>query len=87
MGTVITASETGKPLVMMPRRPELKEVTSNHQIATAKWLSGRPGLFLVWSEEELDASISKASSSDGVDSIDTGKRDSLVTALRQFIVS
>lgn len=36
MGTIITAMEHTKPLLMMPRNAALKECTNNHQMETAK---------------------------------------------------
>jgi UDP-N-acetylglucosamine transferase subunit ALG13 len=85
MGTVITASEFRKPLVMLPRRTELKELTNNHQFETAKWLEGRPGIRILYSEDELAEAISESIGSDGGSIIETGTRDKLVDALRQFI--
>ena len=36
MGTIISALDTGKPLLAMPRRAEFGEVRNNHQISTIK---------------------------------------------------
>ena len=36
IGTILTALELGKPLIVMPRRADLAEHTSDHQIATSK---------------------------------------------------
>lgn len=44
MGSVLTAIEHGKPLVLLPRRGDLRETRNDHQVATARWLSGRPGV-------------------------------------------
>jgi UDP-N-acetylglucosamine transferase subunit ALG13 len=85
MGTVITAFELNKPLVMLPRRADLQEVTSNHQIATAEWLEGRPGIHIVHSEHELAAAISRNLDSEGVSRIETGTRERLIEAIRLFI--
>lgn len=85
MGTVITASELGKPLVMLARRPDLQEVTSNHQVATALWLRGRPGIHIAESEDELPDVIAESMGSVGVSNIETGTRDFLIGAIRQFI--
>lgn len=60
MGTVITAAEVGRPLLMLPRRMELAEVTSNHQTATAKWLIGKAGVRIVQDELDLPAEIRRA---------------------------
>lgn len=85
MGTVITAFECGKPVVMLPRSPELMEVTSNHQIATAKWLVGRSGIHIVSSENELADAIADSLGSQGVSKIETGTRERLIGAIREFI--
>jgi UDP-N-acetylglucosamine transferase subunit ALG13 len=39
MGTVISAAEHMRPLIVMPRRGDLRETRSDHQIHTARWLS------------------------------------------------
>jgi UDP-N-acetylglucosamine transferase subunit ALG13 len=85
MGTVITALECRKPLVMVPRQPELHEVTSNHQLATAKWLDNSPGIRIVFSENDLAQALSESEGSDGVSMIETGSRGRLIDSLRQFI--
>jgi UDP-N-acetylglucosamine transferase subunit ALG13 len=87
MGTVITAFELNKPVVMMPRRPDLHEVTSNHQLATAQWLDGRPGVNLVYSEKDLADAISKSIGSVGLSQIETGTRKQLISAIRSFIAN
>lgn len=85
MGTVITAFECAKPIIMLPRRPELAEVTSNHQLATAKWLQGRPGIRIVHSEHELGPALERGRAAEGASRIETGTRARLVEALREFI--
>lgn len=85
MGTVITALECSRPLVLLPRRPELHEVTSNHQLATAKWLMGKPGVCIIDSEDKLSVAISESVGADMTLMIETGTRSKLVDALRQFI--
>jgi len=86
MGTVITAAECRKPLIALPRRPELNEVTSNHQLATARWLRNRAGIRIIDSEAELDAAIGKTVEWGRVD-IFSGTRMRLVEGLRNFILN
>lgn len=59
-GTVFAASEFRKPIVLIPRRASLQEHTTDHQLDTAKWLEGKRGVFIVWSEEELASAIEQA---------------------------
>lgn len=87
MGTVITSLECRKPLVVLPRRQDLHEVTSNHQLATAKWLEDKSGICVIYSENELAQAISESAGADGVSIIETGTRGKLIDALRQFVSS
>ena len=53
MGTVLTALELRKPIVIMPRQAALGEHRNEHQMATARWLQGRPGVHVAWDEAGL----------------------------------
>jgi UDP-N-acetylglucosamine transferase subunit ALG13 len=44
MGSIISAIEAGRPLLMMPRLQALGEHTTDHQLATLAKFGGRPGL-------------------------------------------
>lgn len=59
-GTVFSAAEAGKPLVMLARHAAAREHTTDHQIDTARWLKGRPGIFIADTEAELGACIAAA---------------------------
>jgi len=59
-GSVFTASEFFIPIVLIPRRAANKEHTTDHQVDTARWLEGRQGIFVVWSEENLAQIIEQA---------------------------
>ena len=43
-GTILTAMEMSKPLLVLPRRAELGETRSNHQLATARAFSANSSL-------------------------------------------
>jgi UDP-N-acetylglucosamine transferase subunit ALG13 len=53
MGTILTALEMGKPILVMPRRFELGEVRSNHQVATAERLLAQGKVSVAMDEHEL----------------------------------
>src|SRR4051794_19203092 len=53
MGTIITAFELGKPIVVMPRRPEFREVRNAHQIATCRQLEAQGRVLVAYHEAEL----------------------------------
>lgn len=85
MGTVLSALEVGRPLVVLPRRPDLREATSNHQLATARWLAAHPGIHLADDETRLGAAIDVALARGRAPDLAGGTRDGLVAALRDFI--
>ncbi len=60
MGSVITASEFGKPIVMLPRLMERGEHTTDHQIATANWLRDKPGVYVADGDAALGPRIAEA---------------------------
>lgn len=60
MGSVITAAELGKPIVLLPRLASAREHTTDHQLHTAGWLGARPGIFVARSEDDLPDQIAAA---------------------------
>lgn len=60
MGSAITALQASTPVVMLPRRFETGEHTTDHQMATARWLADKPGIFVAWDESELPTRIAEA---------------------------
>lgn len=56
-GTIITALDLGKPILVMPRRAALRETRSDHQVATVKWLQSRAGVIVAMDETELMARL------------------------------
>lgn len=60
MGSVITAGEYGKPIVLLPRRAAFGEHNNDHQADTAAWLGGRPGIHVAQGEDALGACIAAA---------------------------
>ncbi len=85
MGTILSALELGKPLVVMPRRAALGEHRNEHQLATARWLAESVGVGVAFDEHELARKL------DAVDRLDGGHRiseyagDGFIKALRAFI--
>lgn len=67
MGSIISAIEAAKPLVMLPRLKRLGEHNTDHQLATAAHFGGRRGLYCVEDTEGLKAKLT-ALIRDGSDS-------------------
>jgi len=52
-GSILSAQELGKPLLIMPRDPKLREVRSDHQHSTAGKYARRAGILIAWETEDL----------------------------------
>ena len=53
MGSIITAIEAGKPLLMLPRLKAEGEHNTDHQLATARTIGNRPGLHVADDADDL----------------------------------
>lgn len=53
MGSILTALKYQKPILIMPRRASLAEHRNEHQMATAKWFSNKPGITVAWETIDL----------------------------------
>jgi UDP-N-acetylglucosamine transferase subunit ALG13 len=60
IGSMLTAARVGRPIVLMPRRANLKEHRNDHQMATARKFEGRPGILIAYDESELAERIAQA---------------------------
>lgn len=87
MGTIISAAEFRKPLVLLPRRGALRETRNDHQVATVNWLRTKPGIFVADDESVLPDAIDAAlRSKDAFDAAPTS-REIMVDRLRKLIQS
>ncbi len=55
IGTIVMAQKHQKPLILFPRLGVLDEHRNDHQVATVRALSGRPGIYCAADEAELTA--------------------------------
>jgi UDP-N-acetylglucosamine transferase subunit ALG13 len=60
MGSVITAGQAGRPIVLLPRLRAWGEHTTDHQLATANWLRGKPGIYVADRDADLGPRIAEA---------------------------
>lgn len=58
MGSIISAIEAGKPLLMLPRRHALGEHNNDHQLGTAASIGNRPGLHVAADATDLQTRVS-----------------------------
>lgn len=85
MGTILTAIELGKPVLVMPRRAALGEQRNDHQVATARKL-GELGLVAVADDErELATCLGDLDRLKATNSRRAGELDRLLRTLRGFL--
>ncbi|WP_372916421.1 glycosyltransferase [Sandarakinorhabdus sp.] len=58
MGSIISAIEAGKPILMLPRLQAQGEHNTDHQLATARHVGIRPGLHVAADADDLKARAS-----------------------------
>jgi UDP-N-acetylglucosamine transferase subunit ALG13 len=57
IGTIVMAQKHRKPLILFPRLGSLDEHRNDHQVATVRALSDRPGIYSAFDADELTALI------------------------------
>jgi UDP-N-acetylglucosamine transferase subunit ALG13 len=85
MGSIITALELGKPIVVMPRREHLGETRSDHQVATARHFERQPNIIVAYDETELPAKIDRAETLPLTNQGLPGASPRLISTVRDFI--
>lgn len=85
MGTIITALEYGKPIIVMPRRGELRETRNDHQVATVMHLMKQGRVMVALDENELIEKLDRFEPSHEMKRIQPHASRCLIAALRCFI--
>ncbi len=60
MGSVFSAIEYNKPVLLVPRYADTGEHTTDHQIHTADWLRKNKELIISYRDDDISAKISEA---------------------------
>lgn len=85
MGSIITALQYSKPILVMPRRGDLRETRNDHQIATAKRFRDLGHVEVAMDESELPEKLDRIGSSSARTRIGSTASPELIEAIRQFI--
>ena len=85
MGTILSALQYEKPILVMPRRASLGEQRNEHQLATARHLSELGKINVAMDEAELRAMLDGLAQLRPRERIGAYASNSLITALRDFI--
>jgi UDP-N-acetylglucosamine transferase subunit ALG13 len=84
MGTILSALQWGKPILVMPRRASLGEQRNEHQLATARRLVELGKINVAMDETELLAMLDSLGQLRPRETIGAYASDSLITALRDL---
>ncbi len=90
MGSIITALEVSKPVLIMARLAALEEHRNDHQVATADRFSQRKGVFVAEDEHILIEMLDEKSCRSGnmaLEQIEPYAEERLIRTIRNFILS
>lgn len=85
MGSILTALELGKPILVMPRLGRLREMRNDHQVATARALQERGKVHVAMDETELPAKLEAIGGLRASARISPWASDELLASIRRFI--
>lgn len=85
MGSVLTALQFEKPILILPRKSDLGEHRSDHQVSTAKWLATRPGVKVAWHEDEVGTLLEARQQLTAGPGIGAHASAQLIAKLRAFV--
>lgn len=85
MGSIITALELGKPILVMPRRADLHEHRNDHQLATAKHFLAQGRISVAFDENEMFQKLEQLDRISTADRVSSQASPQLIAALRNFI--
>ncbi|MFG0274867.1 MAG: glycosyltransferase [Phycisphaerales bacterium] len=86
MGSILTALEVGKPILVMPRLGRLRETRNDHQVATAERFLEMGRVAVAMDETELPSALDRLSALECGERISRWASPELLGALRAFIV-
>jgi len=84
-GSIITALQLGKPILVMPRRAALRETRNDHQVATAEQFRRFESVVVAWDEKELVTRLEGIEDLEGRQAVGSHASPELVDAIRGFI--
>lgn len=84
-GSIITALQLGKPILIMPRRASLRETRNDHQVATSEQFRRFDSVVVALDEKELITRLEGVDNLRGCQTIEPYASRELVDAIRKFI--
>jgi UDP-N-acetylglucosamine transferase subunit ALG13 len=84
-GSILTALQLGKPILIMPRRASLRETRNDHQVATSEQFRRFDSVTVALDEKELVSQLDGIDNMRGLPAIEPYASSELVDAIREFI--
>lgn len=84
-GSIITALQLGKPILIMPRRASLRETRNDHQVSTAEQFRRFDSVVVALDEKELITRLEEIDNLRGRQTIEPYASRELIGAIREFI--
>jgi UDP-N-acetylglucosamine transferase subunit ALG13 len=85
MGSILTALELGKPILVMPRRGALMETRNDHQVATARLFAQQGRIAVAMDESDLAHRLESMQSVSAAPPISRFASPELLSCVRSFI--
>lgn len=85
MGSILTALEFDKPILVMPRRAAFREMRNDHQVATAGWLATQGKVAVAMDEAQLAKRLESIDQLAAPGQIQRWASEPLLDTLRGFI--
>ncbi|WP_346838376.1 glycosyltransferase [Microbulbifer sp. SAOS-129_SWC] len=85
MGSILTAMEYSKPIIIMPRDHRRAEHNNDHQLGTARHFEGSRGIYVAYSREMLYRYLDQRERLQAPNLKPTQSRLELVTFVQNFI--
>lgn len=85
MGSILTALELGKPILVMPRRGDLHETRNDHQLATARALQAQGRVSVAFTEAHLLDKLDHLDSLHAARRISSDASPTLLGAIQAFV--
>jgi UDP-N-acetylglucosamine transferase subunit ALG13 len=87
MGSILTALQAGKPILVMPRRGDLRETRNDHQVSTARRFLALGKVAVAMDETELALKLDTLERLATTEPISPHASPELLDAVRAFIHS
>jgi len=85
MGSILTAMQYGKPIIIMPREFARGEHRNDHQKTTARRFSETPGVYVAMDEAALVAQLDRIENLAGSVNVSTKAPPAFTARLREFV--